>query len=349
MKVNNSTRMKRHPSIKQITSAVACAATLLITSRAVAQSQFSFAAIGDVPYEPVLAGQQVYPVPAYEKLIAHINSDASIDFTVHIGDIKAGNTLCEDNVYVNNFGYFNSFHNPVIFTPGDNEWTDCHRANNGGLNPLERLDLIRLLFFDSNKSLGQNPIPLFKDLAPYVENSLWRLRPAMFVTVHQPGSNNNRNRTTGTFQDPTDSEYTARNASNMAFLDSVLHMAHYNPQVKAVVIASQANPFERFIEPNQGYTVSGYGDFIGRLRTFVAAHPDKNVLYIGGDTHTPRVDHPLTDVYPSPTQLTPAGTPYPNFTRLEVYAQTVAFTKWYKVTVDPEGGVVAETQTVPAD
>ena len=72
--------------------------------------------------------------------------------------------------------------------------------------------------------------------------------------------------------------------------------------------------------PNQGYTISGYGDFIAKLRAFVAANPHKQVLYIGGDTHTPRVDHPLTDIYPSPTQLTPAGIPYPNFTRLEVYA-----------------------------
>jgi hypothetical protein len=37
-------------------------------------------------------------------------------------------------------------------------------------------------------------------------------------------------------------------------------------------------------------TVSGYGDFIDKLRAFVATNPDKQVLYIGGDTHTPRVD-----------------------------------------------------------
>jgi len=150
------------------------------------------------------------------------------------------------------------------------------------------------------------------------------------------------------FQDPADSEYTLRNDSNMEFLDKVLHLAHFNPQIKLVVIASQANPFERFIEPNQGYTVSGYADFIAKLRAFVAANPDKNVLYIHGDTHTPRVNHPLTDIYPSPAQLTPAGTPYPNFTRLEVYAQTAAFTKWYKVTVDPEGAFLIEAQVVPA-
>lgn len=329
--------------------AVTLSAALFFAHKGFAQAPFSFAAIGDVPYEPVSNGRQVYPVPAYERLIAHINNDPAIEFTVHIGDIKAGNTLCEDDVYGNNFTYFNAFLNPVIFTPGDNEWTDCHRANNGSVDPLARLALIRGLFFSENKSLGQNSIPLFKDKTPYVENSMWRQRPVLFVTLHQPGSNNNRNRTTGLFQDPTDSEYTVRNESNMAFLDRALVQAHFNPQVNLVVIASQAIPFERFIEPNQGYTVSGYADFIEKLRAFVADHPDKQVLYIGGDTHTPRVDHPLTDIYPSATQLVPAGTPYPNFTRLEVHAQTAAFTKWFKVSVAAEGTFSVSTQTVPAE
>lgn len=320
---------------------------LLAASGANAQPQFSFAAIGDAPYEPATNGHQIYPAPGYERLITNINNDSSIEFTIHIGDIKAGNTLCEDEVYANNFAYFNWFQNPVIFTPGDNEWTDCHRANNGGTNPLERLELLRALFFNSNKSLGQNPIPLFKDREPYVENSIWRQRPAIFVTLHQPGSNNNRSRTNGLFLDLADSEYTARNDSNMALLDAVFLQAHFNPQIKLVVIASQANPFERFLEPGQGYTHSGYADFIEKLRAFVATHPDKNVLYIGGDTHTPRVDHPLTDVYPSMTQLTLAGTPYPNFTRLEVYAQAAAFTKWFKVGVNPDGSLDVQTQNVP--
>ena len=34
---------------------------------------------------------------------------------------------------------FDRFADPLVYTPGDNEWTDCHRANNGGYNPLERL------------------------------------------------------------------------------------------------------------------------------------------------------------------------------------------------------------------
>ena len=35
-----------------------------------------------------------------------------------------------------------------MYTPGDNEWTDCHRPNNGAYDPLERLNTgVRETFF----------------------------------------------------------------------------------------------------------------------------------------------------------------------------------------------------------
>ncbi len=341
----------KHQAIGRCLSAAVLAAvplSLMAQGQGVGPARpFSFAAIGDAPYEPVSAGRQVYPVPAYEALISKINSDADVAFSVHIGDIKAGNTLCEENVYVKNLEYFNTFAKPLIFTPGDNEWTDCHRANNGNLNPIDRLQLIRDSFYPHNKSLGQSTMPLVKDKRPYIENSAWSVKPAMFIALHMPGSNNNNDRTSGTWQDPTNSEYAARNASNMAFLDDQLKKASQDPQTKLVVIASQANPFERFLEPGQGYTVSGYADFITKIRAWVVANPTKHLLYIHGDTHTARFGHPLTPVYPSATQLTPAGTPYTNFSRLEVYAQTAAFTNWFKVSVNPDGTFAVAATPAP--
>jgi hypothetical protein len=41
---------------------------------------------------------------------------------------------------------------PVIYSVGDNEWTDCLRVNNGAYAPLERLALIRRTFFATNES-----------------------------------------------------------------------------------------------------------------------------------------------------------------------------------------------------
>lgn len=36
---------------------------------------------------------------------------------------------------------------PLVYTPGDNEWTDCHRVNNGAYDPLDRLAAVRKTFF----------------------------------------------------------------------------------------------------------------------------------------------------------------------------------------------------------
>ena len=48
------------------------------------------------------------------------------------GDLKAGsNSLCTDTVYTAALDYFNSLEAPAMFTPGDNEWTDCDRSTNG--------------------------------------------------------------------------------------------------------------------------------------------------------------------------------------------------------------------------
>ncbi|MEU6787396.1 hypothetical protein ABZ912_50105 [Nonomuraea angiospora] len=38
---------------------------------------------------------------------------------------------------------FGTFDDPFVLTPGDNEWTDCHRTAAGGYAPTERLDAVR--------------------------------------------------------------------------------------------------------------------------------------------------------------------------------------------------------------
>lgn len=60
-------------------------------------------------------------------------------FVVHDGDVESGSSLCDDETFVLRKECFDAFAHPFVFVPGDNEWTDCHRANNGGYDPLERL------------------------------------------------------------------------------------------------------------------------------------------------------------------------------------------------------------------
>lgn len=101
---------------------------------------FVLAVTGDIPYSSSL-------LAAYPSIIDGINADPDVDAAVHLGDIKSGSTLCSDEYFATIKGDFDRFDDPLIYTPGDNEWTDCHRVNNGAFNPLERLGVIRRVFF----------------------------------------------------------------------------------------------------------------------------------------------------------------------------------------------------------
>jgi hypothetical protein len=95
---------------------------------------------GDMPYSDL---QATVGVP---NLIADMNSQ-KLAFTVHNGDLKAGNgtpgsvtpTTCSDALYLQALGYFNPFKSAAMFTPGDNDWTDCDRPANGSFSSRERL------------------------------------------------------------------------------------------------------------------------------------------------------------------------------------------------------------------
>jgi hypothetical protein len=88
---------------------------------------------GDLPYSQE---QATVGIP---NLIADVNSQR-LAFTVHDGDLKAGsNSPCDDALYTTALGYFTSLKAPAVFTPGDNDWTDCDRPSNGGYNTALRI------------------------------------------------------------------------------------------------------------------------------------------------------------------------------------------------------------------
>ena len=101
-------------------------------------------------------------MPGVWNLIDDMNSQ-HLAFSVHDGDLKAGNgtpgsttpTTCSDALYLQALDFLNALKAPAMFTPGDNDWTDCDRPANGGFNSLERLNFERTLFFSTPFSLGK--------------------------------------------------------------------------------------------------------------------------------------------------------------------------------------------------
>jgi hypothetical protein len=101
---------------------------------------FAFAFIGDMPYG---AARET----PFARLMAEVNRDNDVDFVMHAGDIKAGSERCDDELILHRFRLYQAFERAFVYTPGDNEWTDCHRVNNGQYNPLERLVFLRSVFY----------------------------------------------------------------------------------------------------------------------------------------------------------------------------------------------------------
>jgi hypothetical protein len=341
-------------------TAVHAACILLTTTAALAQDEaYSFALFGDMPYTSSALPDAVQ---RYQRLIAHMNT-FDVKFGIHVGDIKAGSTRCDDAVYANNLTLFNTFKAPIIYTPGDNEWTDCHRLNNGNYAPLDRLALLRSTFYSTNTSLGQKQVELTRQPG-YPENVRYYRARTLVIAIHMPGSNNNRQQIISEMIPATsvtpaiprlnpyydgDAEYTARNAANLAWLEEGMNMAINDPSVKAVVVAFQANPFERFLEGtsssnNNPYDFSGFSDFVTKLRekTLLLRNKGKAVLAAHGDTHIMRIGKVLTDTYPGCDPAVPlkcvavpfGGDVIDNFTRAEVFAQNNVH--WIKVTVEPD-------------
>lgn len=257
--------------------------TIASFSTAAIGQTFKFVALGDMPYSPPKDYQR------FETLISEINR-LKPSFSIFIGDTKSGSSLCsnEHNQIIKS--YFSSFKSPLIYSPGDNEWTDCHRPLAGAYDPLERLDVLRTVFFSTNQSLGQNTIRLQRqaDLEPkyskYVENAYWIKNNFLFVNIHIPGSNNNNEGTESAIK-----EYLDRNQANLAWIDQAFNLATQK-NMNGIIIAYQA---DMFYKPSQlTSSDSGYRDtlesLISRSELF-----KKPVLLIHGDSHRLKIDQPL--------------------------------------------------------
>ena len=91
---------------------------------------------------------------------------------LHVGDIHSGSQYCTQSYDQQVADLWAGFADPLVYTPGDNEWTDCHKVKEGGGayntatgqidyvkdshgnlvdyaggNPVDNLDLVRSIFF----------------------------------------------------------------------------------------------------------------------------------------------------------------------------------------------------------
>jgi hypothetical protein len=292
-----------------------------------------FAVIGDIPY----GDAQIANLP---KVVAQINADPGVRWVDHLGDIKSGSSLCTDDYFKLIRSDFDRFTDLLVYTIGDNEWTDCHRANNGGYNPLERLAAVRQMFFSQpGRTLGTHPAGVRSQAEQGIpENVRWERADVQFCAVHIVGSNNSLLPWTG--QTAPTPEQTAEVLGRTAAAIQQIHETFTDAREhrsKAVVLLTQADMFDPTIAAPSFADSYGFQPIVAAIARESAAF-GRPVYLFNGDSHVYNSDAPLA-AGSKWLSLYKVVTPVPNLSRITVDGST-GVNNYLRVTVHSRGQVL---------
>ncbi|ABD12281.1 hypothetical protein ThrDRAFT_04381 [Frankia casuarinae] len=295
----------------------------------------TIAVIGDIPYGAA-------KIAEFPTDIGKINADPDVSLVAHLGDIKNGSSVCSDSYFATIKSDFDQFQDPFVYTPGDNEWTDCHRANNGGYNPLERLGKLRQVFFPvPGRTLGVNARQVTSEsadpaYAPFVENTMWTQSGVVFSTLNVQGSNNDLVPWFGVTPLSAEQrkEYSTRLDADLEWINEAFNVAR-RTGAPGVALLMQADMWDTSALAAGGDGLSGFDPIVKRIGT-LAEHFGKPVLILQGDSHNFRVDHPFTSTDPlyGIHPLAPKTLQAPNVTRVVVDGSAQA-NDYLKLTINP--------------
>jgi hypothetical protein len=309
----------------------------------------TYAIFGDTPYG----------TPQFENFpndVAEINADPQVQLAMHLGDIKNGSSQCTTAYFEQIRADFDGFVDPLVYTPGDNEWTDCHRANNGAFWPAgpvlngdtrpARLDEIHRIFFDKpGWTLGQHARHVATQSGQYVENVMWHQVQVEFGDLDVPGSNNDWK---PWFEQPqTNSqiaEVNGRTHADLVWLDRIFDRAS-KEHAKAVAIGIQADMWDPAFAGNPA-EFDHFQPIVQELAA-QALRFHGPVLLLNGDSHEFVDDHPLADPSrPQNKSMYGIAQDVPNLRRITVNGSTTPCHEWLKLTIDPHTSGVFSYQRV---
>jgi hypothetical protein len=328
------------------------------------------AVYGDAPYGTTpMDDAQTLATPAF---IESINADPKVDLVLHVGDIHSGKQFCTEAYDRTVFDLWTAFKDPLIYTPGDNEWTDCNKAGEGGGaynktthqidylldasgnyadyakgDPIANLDLVRDIFFSvPGQSLGGRKKRVLSQAesfdaahptdGEYVENVMWEQSNTMFVTINLPGGSNNDADVWYGAPVATAAqlaEAANRTGADLRWLDAAFARATADG-VGAVVIQAQADMWDA--EKGAAHQAN-YEPFVAKIAELTQAF-GKPVLMLNGDSHVYKSDNPLS--LSDPANLMHPGYGVENFHRIVVHGSTFPL-EWLALTVDPRASAPA--------
>jgi hypothetical protein len=294
---------------------------------------YTIGLFGDMPYNDL--GRSQYPA-----LLADVNAH-HVAFSVFDGDLKAGGDgPCADGLYRTAMMNFNTLERPLVWVPGDNDWTDCWgRYGPGTLpysDPLERLAFERLLFTSTDQSFGQRTLTLTRQSseggadALYSENVRWQYGPVVYIGLNVQGSNDNYPYAGVDGETRPQVEIDRQRAEEVARKAAVIRWLHEgfahaaNAGARGVMVIWQADPnFNNDQHLDDPRSWDAYPDYVNALRTETLNFAGQ-VALVHGDGHYFKIDKPING---------PGTGVLANFTRVETFG--ARNTHWVSATIDP--------------
>jgi hypothetical protein len=303
-----------------------------------ASGPVNVAVYGDAPYGT--SPNDVAEFNATPGFIGSINADGDVSLVLHVGDIHSGKQFCTEAYDRAIFGLWTGFRAPLVYTPGDNEWADCHKTGEGGGsfdaatgqidfkrdasgnlidyaggNPLANLALVRSIFFaNPGTTLGgfmdvHTQAAEFDEDHPtdanYVENVWWdvKIGPArvLFVALNLPGGSNNDSDIW--YGAPAMSAEQAQEIEERTGADlRWLDKAFKHARSNGTqAVVIQTQADMWDLDGKTPSHISNYLVFIDRIAALATAF-GKPVLLLNGDSHVYRSDNPLVAGAPCVTE-----------------------------------------------
>ncbi len=288
---------------------------------------FTVAVYGDAPYGTKPTDTAEFEAtPAF---IDSVNADPDVSTVLHVGDIHSGKQYCTQAYDQSIYDTWTRFADPLVYTPGDNEWTDCHKPGEGGGtydagtgqinyltdpatgqpidyaqgNPVANLQLVRSIFFArAGHTLGGGDLrvlsqaqlhdPTHPTDAQFVENVMWQRHRTLFVTLNVPGGSNDD--ADPWYGAPAESaqqqqERAQREAADRRWLDLAFAAAHAS-RATSVVLLAQADMWD--LDGKTSAHLTNYEPLIASIAQHTTRF-GRPVLLINGDSHVYRSDDPL--------------------------------------------------------
>jgi len=214
---------------------------LLLTSTCSTLWAQTIVILADTPYSD--KEKQMLQGPS--GLLYRLVNEVKPSVVMHLGDLKSGGKSCTDDLLKEHKALLEQIYpGKVIYTPGDNDWTDCDRKYLPySFDELERLDFLIKLMFQTPSLLTEN-LPSIMTQHSQIENKLWINERLAISTVHIVGTSNGRVNISKSNQQLAIKKADERDDKNLAWLKQI---EENSENFDALIIGFQADIYQQSV------------------------------------------------------------------------------------------------------